>query len=140
MNHRPFHLAFPVNDLEAARSFYSELLGCGLGRESEHWIDFNFFGNQITAHLDSSAEDSVRCANQVDSKIVPVPHFGAILEWDAFHQLAERLAEGEVTFVHQPMIRFQGQIGEQATMFIKDPSGNVLEFKSFRDPARIFAR
>ena len=139
MQQYPFHLAFPVSDLEAARHFYGDLLGCAIGRTSDHWIDFDFFGNQITAHLDSSGGDRVQCRNPVDQKQIPVPHFGAIVPWDVFHGLAEQLRQGGVSFIHKPMIRFAGQVGEQATMFLSDPGGNVLEFKSFKDPSRIFA-
>jgi len=140
MELRPFHLAFPVHNLEAARVFYSDLLGCATGRQSNFWIDFNFFGNQITAHLDKSRTgDAVQCTNEVDSKTIPVPHFGAILNWDRFHVLAERFQEAGIQFIHEPMIRFQGEVGEQATMFLKDPSGNVLEFKSFKDESLVFA-
>ena len=137
MNRFPFHLAFPVSDLPATRKFYAELLGCPLGRESDHWIDFDFFGNQITAHM--TGPGSLAGRNEVDGKQIPVPHFGAILEWQAFHDLADRLRAEAVRFIHEPQIRFKGQVGEQATMFLQDPSGNVLEFKSFKDPANIFA-
>jgi extradiol dioxygenase family protein len=133
-----FHLAFPVHDLEAARAFYAGLLGCGVGREDERWIDFDFFGHQITAHL---AEDAGADAhNEVDGDAVPVRHFGAILAWDAWHALADRLREREVSFLIAPRIRFAGQVGEQATFFLRDPSGNAIELKSFRDPSRVFAR
>lgn len=134
----PFHLAFPVHDLAAARAFYGGLLGCPEGRSSEHWIDFDFFGHQIVAHL--AADAGVRAHNPVDGHEVPVPHFGAILEWDAFHALAARLAAAGVQFVIPPYLRFAGLPGEQATMFLLDPSGNALEFKSFRDFAQIFAK
>ncbi|MDF2094907.1 VOC family protein [Aquibaculum arenosum] len=135
----PFHMAFPVADLEATRSFYLDVLGCGLGREAERWIDFDFFGHQISAHL---RPDEVARAqtNEVDGDQVPVRHFGAILEWDAWHALAERLKAAETAFIIEPHIRFKGQVGEQATMFFTDPSGNALEFKAFKDPARVFAR
>lgn len=135
----PFHLAFPVSDLAASLSFYRDLLGCPTGRTSERWIDFDFFGNQITAHLDTGQRNPVACSNPVDSKQIPVPHFGAILDWETFHRLAERLQGTGTGFIHEPMIRFAGQVGEQATMFLADPSGNVLEFKSFKDPTRVFA-
>lgn len=135
----PFHLAIPVVDLAATRRFYTELLGCGVGRESDTWIDFNFFGHQVTAHL---APDDARRAgtNPVDGKEVPVRHFGVILPWEEWEALAERLRAQRVEFLLGPYLRFQGQVGEQATLFLLDPSGNGLEFKSFRDPARIFAR
>ncbi|MGQ9897994.1 MAG: VOC family protein [Acidobacteriota bacterium] len=135
----PFHLAFPVVDLAATRRFYVELLGCQVGRESDDWIDFDFWGHQITAHR---VTDGARVAgyNPVDGKSIPVPHFGVVLDWETFHALAERLTRAGVTFVIPPSIRFAGQVGEQATMFLQDPSGNHLEFKAFRDPATLFAR
>lgn len=135
----PFHLAFPVSDLEETRRFYLEVLGCGLGREAEKWIDFNFFGNQISAHLRPDEVAAAR-TNEVDGDQVPVRHFGAVLEWDAWHELAERLKEAEIFFIIEPHIRFKGQVGEQATMFFTDPSGNALEFKSFKDLSQLFAR
>ncbi len=135
----PFHLAIPVSDLEAARKFYVDVLGCRAGRESAHWIDFDFFGHQVTAHLDSEHAPPV-AENVVDGKDVPVRHFGVILEWNAWHELADRLKGAGVSFVIAPHIRFQGEVGEQATLFISDPSGNYLEFKSFQDPRSIFAR
>ena len=134
-----FHLAFPVTDLEAARKFYVEVLGCRIGRESERWIDFDFFGHQLTAHLSSERPQPVE-ANPVDGKDVPLRHFGIILDWDAWHSLADTLKKAGVTFVIEPYIRFKGEVGEQATMFIRDPSGNHLEFKSFRDMNSVFAR
>lgn len=134
----PFHLAFPVDDLAAARRFYGGLLGCTEGRSAEHWIDFNLYGHQIVAHL-TTRITAAPAANPVDGHDVPVPHFGVVLPWDAWHKLAERLKAAEVTFVIGPYIRFAGQPGEQATMFFRDPSGNALEFKSFRDPDQLFA-
>lgn len=134
----PFHLAFPVRDLEATRAFYHGLLGCPVGRESSRWIDFDFFGHQITAHL---AEQSGPVAhNEVDSDAVPVPHFGAVLSMQDWQVLADRLTAEGVAFVIEPHIRFKGEVGEQATMFIKDPSGNALEFKAVADHAQLFAR
>lgn len=134
-----FHLAVPVADLEAARKFYAGLLGCRVGRESARWIDFDFFGHQVTAHLDPGHVQPVG-ANVVDGKDVPVRHFGVILEWNAWHELADRLQGAGVSFMIAPHIRFQGETGEQATLFISDPSGNYLEFKSFKDVQSIFAR
>jgi extradiol dioxygenase family protein len=134
---QPFHLAFPVHDLEAARSFYAGLLGCPTGRESSEWIDFSLYGHQIVAHL--SPAESAAATNKVDGEDVPVRHFGVILEWNDWEKLAGRL-KGQVKFIIEPGIRFKGQVGEQATMFFKDPSGNALEFKAFKDPSRIFAR
>ncbi|MGH8278989.1 MAG: VOC family protein [Gammaproteobacteria bacterium] len=133
-----FHMAFPVRDLEEARRFYAGLLGCSTGRESDRWIDFNFFGHQIVAHLANTT--AARATNPVDGEDVPVPHFGLILEWQAWETLAQRLTAAGVQFVIKPGIRFQGKVGEQATMFFKDPSGNALEFKTFRDPTQLFAR
>lgn len=137
----PFHLAFPVHDLAAARSFYGGLLGCPEGRSSPEWVDFDLYGHQIVAHLDP-ALDARRAAhhNAVDGHGVPVPHFGVVLPWETWHALAERLRAAGVTFVIEPYVRFRGAIGEQATMFFHDPSGNALEFKSFRDPSRLFAK
>lgn len=134
---QPFHLAFPVSDLEESRSFYADLLGCPTGRESKEWIDFNLYGHQIVAHL--APPENTAATNSVDGKQVPVRHFGVILEWDQWEKLAERL-EGKVKFVIEPHVRFKDQVGEQATMFFKDPSGNALEFKAFRDQSRIFAK
>lgn len=134
----PFHLAFPVRDLEEARRFYTGLLGCSSGRESDRWIDFNFFGHQLVAHL--APLETAPATNAVDGKAVPVRHFGVILEWSQWQALADRLRSAGVHFDIEPGIRFRGQVGEQATMFLRDPSGNALEFKSFRDPTQIFAR
>lgn len=134
----PFHLAFPVHDLSAARAFYGDLLGCREGRSAETWVDFDFFGHQISAHL--NLEESRRAApNTVDGDPVPVRHFGLVLPWEAWHALRDRLAARGTRFTIGPRIRFQGEIGEQATFFLLDPSGNALEFKSFKDPARLFA-
>lgn len=134
----PFHLAFPVRDLAEARTFYHELLGCPVGRESSAWIDFNFFGHQITAHL---ADREVEVpTNEVDGDAVPVHHFGAVLPMDAWERLADLLKDEGTEFLIEPHIRFKGEVGEQATMFLKDPSGNALEFKAFVDPERLFAR
>jgi extradiol dioxygenase family protein len=136
----PFHLAVPVHDLAAARAFYGELFGCPEGRSSAEWVDFDFFGHQLVAHLDSSARPHVRTHNSVDGQDVPVPHFGIVLAWDDWHALAARLRSRRQAFVIEPGIRFAGQVGEQATFFLYDPSGNALEFKALRDPSRLFAR
>ena len=165
-----FHLAIPVADLEAARTFYAGLLGCGVGRESDTWIDFDFFGHQVTAHLspaetpltasDTAVPDPTwergslarigggrdarvpgeTATNPVDGKQVPVRHFGVILDWQAWHALAERLRRAGVDFLIEPYVRFRGQVGEQATLFVLDPSRNGLEFKAFKDESRLFAR
>jgi uncharacterized protein len=133
-----FHLAFPVHDLEEARKFYAGLLGCPTGRESKEWIDFDFFGHQIVAHL--ALPEKSAATNKVDGEDVPVRHFGVILEWDQWEKLAEKLKKAQVEFVIEPGIRFKGQAGEQATMFFKDPSGNALEFKAFRDLSNLFKK
>ena len=135
----PFHLAFPVDDLEAARRFYGGLLGCPEGRSSDQWIDFNFHGHQIVAHL-APDELGKTAANQVDGHAVPVRHFGLVLAWDAWHALADTLRTAGVAFIIEPGIRFVGQVGEQATMFLLDPAGNALEFKAFQDPTQMFAK
>jgi uncharacterized protein len=134
---QPFHLAFPVHDLEDARKFYAGLLGCPTGRESKEWIDFDLYGHQIVAHL--APAESAAATNKVDGEDVPVRHFGVILDWAQWEKLAERL-KGKVKFVIEPGIRFKGQVGEQATMFFKDPSGNALEFKAFRENTQIFRK
>lgn len=135
---RPFHLAFPVADLEATRNFYEKVLGCAIGRTSDTWIDFNLFGHQVTAHL-SPAEVRDGQANQVDNRNVPVRHWGVILEMEQWKELAERLKQQNTQFVIEPYIRFQGEVGEQATLFFLDPSGNALEFKAFQHDESIFA-
>ncbi len=134
----PFHLAIPVTDLSAASKFYGELMGGERGRFSEHWIDWNFFGHQLVTHL-VAAMPSQPSPNQVDDKAVPVPHFGVVLSVDDWHALAERLSQAKIEFVIEPYIRFKGQVGEQATMFLLDPCGNALEFKAFADMSQLFA-
>ncbi len=138
MTLRPFHLAFPVHDLAAARAFYGGTLGCPEGRSSDHWIDFDLFGHQIVAHLDPAAE-AVAVENAVDGHQVPVPHFGVVLTMDDWTSLSERVAAAGVRFGIAPHVRFKGEIGEQATMFFCDPSGNALEFKAFAHDAMLFA-
>ena len=135
----PFHLAFPVDDLAAARDFYGRVLGCPEGRSSAEWIDFSLFGHQIVAHLSPPKADGDH-HNAVDGHDVPVPHFGVVLPWEQFHAFAERLRGHGVKFVIEPCIRFAGQVGEQATMFFRDPAGNALEFKAFRDLSQLFAK
>ena len=140
MTERPrFHLAFPVRDLAEARAFYGELLGCPEGRSSDEWVDFDFFGHQIVAHL-SPDEDGHKAYNPVDGEDVPVRHFGAILSMAEWKELAAKLQQAKISFIIPPNIRFEGQPGEQATFFFLDPSGNALEFKAFDDDSRIFAR
>jgi extradiol dioxygenase family protein len=135
----PFHLAFPVRDLAEARAFYGGLLGCREGRSSESWVDFDFFGHQIVAHL-SAAGSASDPTNEVDGEQIPVRHFGVVLPWDEFPVMERRLRERGARFLVEPTVRFRGKPGEQATMFVMDPSGNALEFKAFRDPKRIFAK
>ena len=133
---RPFHLAFPVHDLTAARAFYGGVLGCPEGRSSDEWIDFDLYGHQIVAHLSPAAAEH---SNPVDGHNVPVPHFGVVLTMTDWQALSERVAAAGVTFGIQPHIRFKGQPGEQATMFFRDPSGNALEFKAFANDDMLFA-
>lgn len=135
----PFHLAFPVGDLAAARRFYGELLGCPEGRSAEHWVDFDLRGHQIVAHLSKDAPRQ-RSSNPVDGDDVPVPHFGLVLPMEEWKSLAMRLQGVGVEFVIEPTIRFAGQPGEQATMFLLDPAGNALEFKAMADPGNLFAK
>lgn len=135
---RPFHLAFPVHDLSAARKFYAGVLGCREGRSSERWIDFDLMGHQIVAHLDPEARN-IAVSNPVDGHDVPVPHFGIVLRMPDWEALADRVKAAGITFGIEPHVRFRGQAGEQATMFFRDPSGNALEFKAFADDAQLFA-
>lgn len=135
----PFHLAFPVHDLAAARRFYGELLGCPEGRSSPEWVDFNFYGHQIVAHL-APGECGAAATNAVDGHGVPVRHFGAVLSLDQFHALAERLRTAGIQFVIEPYVRFKGEPGEQATMFFLDPSGNAVEIKAFANLDSLFAK
>jgi len=138
----PFHLAITVHDLPSAREFYGSLFGCPEGRSSHDWVDFDFFGHQLVAHVDSSRQ-AFRPSpntNKVDGKDVPVPHFGVVLEWRQWHALVERLKKAKVDFVIEPCVRFPGEVGEQATFFLYDRSGNALEFKTFRDPCHLFAK
>lgn len=136
----PFHIAFPVDDLEAAREFYGGLLGCPEGRSSSQWIDFDLFGHQIVAHLKPSFGEGKPHHNPVDGHDVPVPHFGVVLTMDQWHTLAERLRAAGTQFIIEPYIRFKGEVGEQATMFFLDPAGNALEFKAFADMGQLFAK
>jgi uncharacterized protein len=135
----PFHLAFPVHDLAAARAFYGDLLGCAEGRSSDHWVDFAFYGHQIVAHLVPDAKARA-ASNPVDGHDVPVPHFGLVLAMADWEKLAARLQAAGTDFAIPPTVRFRGQAGEQATMFFRDPSGNALEIKAMADPANLFAR
>ena len=135
----PFHLAFPVDDLEAARRFYGGLLGCPEGRSAEHWVDFDLYGHQIVAHL-APEQVRLRSTNPVDGEDVPVPHFGIVLPMCEWNRLASKLQAEGLDFVIPPTVRFAGQPGEQATMFFLDPAGNALEFKAMADPEKLFAR
>ncbi len=137
MNLSPFHLAFPVKDLQVTRAFYGDLLGCTEGRSCDQWIDFDMHGHQITAHLSSDTGD--RASNPVDGHEVPIPHFGVVLNMNDWKALADRLKAAGVAFLMEPTIRFEGKPGEQATLFVRDPSGNALEFKAFADVGQLFA-
>ena len=140
MSLTPFHIAFPVDDLAAARQFYGETLGCPEGRSSDEWIDFDLFGHQIVAHRKTGMEPRPAHHNAVDGHAVPVPHFGVVLTMPEWESLAERLKQAGMEFVIEPYIRFKGEVGEQATMFFYDPAGNALEFKAFADMGQIFAK
>lgn len=135
----PFHLAFPILDIEDTRKFYGGLLGCEVGRSTDKWIDFNFFGHQLSAHVKPEEVGRAK-TNEVDGDAVPVRHFGAILAWEQWHQLADKLRAADIKFIIEPHIRFKGEVGEQATMFFLDPAGNALEFKSFQDMSQVFAK
>ncbi|MGD9664152.1 MAG: VOC family protein [Novosphingobium sp.] len=140
MQLRPFHLAFPVHDLASARSFWGEVVGCAEGRSSENWIDFNFYGHQIVAHFVPGMEAPDSGSNNIDGEDVPVPHFGIVLAMKDWLDLSARLKDAGTKFIIEPMIRFQGSPGEQATMFFRDPSGNAIEMKAFEDLAQLFAK
>ena len=135
----PFHLAIPVQDLEPCRTFYRNVLGCEEGRSSEHWVDFNFFGHQFVIHV-SEDQQINPSSNPVDGKSVQVPHFGVVLDWEVWEELAEKMKARNTKFIVEPYIRFEGQVGEQGTMFFLDPEGNALEFKAFKDKSQIFAK
>ena len=135
----PFHLAFPVKNIQSTKFFYKEVLGCEIGREDKKWVDFNFFGHQLSAHLKPDELKKTK-ENPVDGKSVPVRHFGVILPWEKWQLLSKKLIKINTEFIIEPYVRFEGEIGEQATMFFLDPSGNALEFKSFKDSSQIFAK
>lgn len=135
----PFHLAIPVWNLDTCRKFYRDTLGCKEGRSSNQWVDFDFFGHQLVIHFKPKENQKLH-TNPVDGKNVPVPHFGVVLEWDTFHNFAKELQSKNINFIIEPYIRFKGEIGEQATMFFLDPSGNALEFKAFKDQTQLFAK
>ena len=136
----PFHLAFPVTDLETTRRFYVDLLGCKTGRESDKWIDFDFWGHQVVAHLVKPEDHPTAATNGVDGKAIPAMHFGPILSWDEFESIQAKFEAAGLEFVVEPYVRFENRQGEQATMFISDPSGNHIEFKSFRNLEMLFAK
>lgn len=135
----PFHLAIPVHDLKLCRDFYTHTLNLKEGRSSDHWVDYDFFGHQLVIHYKENHRSDVT-SNPVDGKEVPIPHFGVVLEWTQFHTFADLLKSKDIHFIIEPYIRFEGLIGEQATMFFKDPSGNALEFKAFKDMSQLFAK
>lgn len=135
---RPFHLAIPVHNLQDCRLFYREVLGCEEGRSSDHWVDFNFYGHQMVIHYKPKPEEDLH-TNAVDGKAVPVPHFGVVLSMEDFNQLAAKLRKQGIEFIIEPYIRFEGEAGEQATMFFLDPAGNALEFKAFKNIEQLFA-
>ena len=134
----PFHLAIPVKEITETRYFYRDILGCEEGRSSDHWVDFNFFGHQLVLHIDSSKANILN-ENSVDGKSVPTPHFGIVLDWDVFENFEKKI-RNKVKFIIEPYIRFEGQAGEQKTMFFKDPSGNALEFKTFKNINQLFEK
>jgi len=135
---RPFHLAIPVDDIPTNRKFYREVLGCVEGRSSELWVDLNFFGHQLVIHYKAKTEVDKSESNPVDGKEVPIPHFGVVLDLKTFDYISERIKEHQINFIIEPYIRFEGEVGEQATLFINDPAGNVIEFKAFKDPDLLF--
>ena len=134
-----FHLAYTVNDLDSTRRFYGDLLGCQEGRSTESWVDFNFFGNQLSLHIGQTIKE-LESDSRVDNVEVPLPHFGCVIDWDLFHNLADKLKSAGILFIIEPTTRFEGMPGEQATMFLEDYSQNALEFKSFRNPNEVFSQ
>ena len=134
-----FHLAYTVNDLDSTRRFYGDLLGCQEGRSTESWVDFDFFGNQLSLHIGQTIKE-LESDSRVDNVEVPLPHFGCVIDWDSFHNLADKLKLAGIVFIIEPTIRFEGMPGEQATMFLEDYSQNALEFKSFRNPNEVFSQ
>ena len=135
----PFHIAIPVHNLNECRTFYREVLNCSEGRSSDHWVDFNLFGHQLVIHYKPKSQEDLH-TNPVDGKNVPVPHYGVVLPWDTFNSFSEELKKKGVAFIIEPYVRFEGQVGEQATMFFLDPAGNALEFKAFKDMGQLFAK
>ena len=138
---RPFHVAVPVFDLQEAKNFYLNCFKCEVGREAENWVDLNFFGHQFVLHVRPKSElEDKKPYNQVDGKAVPIPHYGVVLEWNQWEELAEHLRSINIHFIIEPYVRFAGEVGEQATLFFLDPSGNALEFKAFKDESQLFAK
>ena len=135
---KPFHLAFPIKDIETTKSFYSNFLGCDIGREDKKWVDFNFFGHQLVIHVKDVIPKVI--SNPVDGKEVPIPHFGVVLDKSSFDKLSKKLTQRDISFIIAPYFRFEGEVGEQATMFFKDPSGNALEFKAFKNMDQLFEK
>ena len=138
-NITPFHIAIPVHNLDECRTFYRNILNCEEGRSSDHWVDFNLFGHQLVIHCKQKSEEKLH-TSAVDGKNVPVPHYGVVLPWDTFREFAEDLKNKGIQFIIEPYVRFEGQVGEQATMFFLDPAGNALEFKAFKDMTQLFAK
>ena len=134
-----FHLAYTVGDLDSARRFYGELLGCQEGRSTDTWVDFNFFGNQLSLHVGELVKRS-KTTSKVDNISVPIPHFGCVLDWNSFHDLADKLQSADIKFIVEPSVRFQDLLGEQATMFFEDPFQNALEFKAYQNPSEVFSK
>ena len=134
-----FHLAYTVGDLDSARRFYGELLGCQEGRSTDTWVDFNFFGNQLSLHVGELVKRS-KTTSKVDNISVPMPHFGCVLDWNSFHDLADKLQSADIKFIVEPSVRFQDLLGEQATMFFEDYSGNAIELKAYRNPSEVFSK
>ena len=134
-----FHLAYTVSDLDSARRFYGELLGCQEGRSTDTWVDFNFFGNQLSLHVGELVKRS-KTTSKVDDVSVPIPHFGCVLDWNSFHDLADKLQSADIKFIVEPSVRFQDLLGEQATMFFEDYSGNAIELKAYRNPSEVFTK
>ena len=135
----PFHIAIPVHNLDECRAFYRDILNCEEARSSDHWVDFNFFGHQLVIHYKPQSEEDLH-TNPVDGKSVPVPHYGVVLDWDVFRNFSDYLKGKNINFIIEPYIRFEGLVGEQATMFFEDPAGNALEFKAFKDIKQLFAK
>lgn len=135
----PFHIAIPVHNLDESRIFYRDILNCEEGRSSDHWVDFNLFGHQLVIHYKPKSKEELH-TNTVDGKNVPIPHYGVVLPWDTFREFAEDLKYKDIQFIIEPYVRFEGQTGEQATMFFLDPAGNALEFKAFKDIDQLFAK